>query len=61
MYQELNYNDLIYIDGGVNGWQIVGGVLICVGGAAECATGGLTVSGVATVIGGAGMIVSGCK
>lgn len=61
MYQELSYNDLMTIDGGANGWLIVGGVLICIGGVAEIATVGLSASGVATVIGGAGMIVSGCK
>lgn len=35
--------------------------MIVVGGVAECLTGALTPSGVATVIGGAGMIVAGLK
>lgn len=61
MYYELTYEEMLLIDGGVNGWLIVGGVLICVGGVAEACTGALTVSGVATIIGGAGMIISGCK
>lgn len=61
MYTELSYNELLNIDGGVNGWLLVGGSLIAVGGVAECCSGALTVSGVATVIGGVGMFVAGLK
>lgn len=58
---QLTYDELKNIDGGVNGWLLAGGTMIVVGGVAECLTGALTPSGVATVIGGAGMIVAGLK
>lgn len=61
MYTEMSYSELLAVDGGVNGWLVVGGALVVVGGVAECCTGALTVSGVATVIGGAGMFVAGLK
>lgn len=61
MYTELSCNELLTIEGGVNGWLLVGGTLIVIGGVAECCTVGLSVSGAATVIGGAGMFVAGLK
>lgn len=61
MYTELSYNELLNIDGGVNGWLLAGGALLVAGGVAECCTVALTVSGAATVIGGAGMFVAGLK
>lgn len=59
MYTELSYNELQDVYGGVNGWLIVGGSLVVVGGVAECCTVAFTASGVATIISGVGMIVAG--
>lgn len=61
MYTEISNDELMFIDGGVNGWMLVGGALVVIGGVAEIATIGGSVSGVATVIGGAGMFVAGLK
>jgi hypothetical protein len=61
MYTELTFDELITIDGGVNGWLLVGGALLVIGGVAECCTVAFSVPGATTVVAGAGMFITGLK
>lgn len=58
MFVELKTNELISINGGADGWKIVGGILIVVGGVGSAISGDVF-GGFATVVGGIACIVDG--
>lgn len=59
MLYSLDEQDMFLIDGGLNGWYVVGGILVTAGGVLECASGGGAITGVPTAMGGVGMIIYG--
>jgi len=59
MFTEMNSYETMDINGGVNGLQIIGGVLVVIGSIAACGSG--AVAAVVGVAGGIGMILDGFK
>ena len=59
MFEEINNEELILVDGGANGWMIAIGAVTMVGGVIACLTPAGVPEGVIAIAGGAVLVAAG--